>query len=1084
MIEYLEPRELLTGAAVNPTTSAADVGVIQLNETTGDWQASRFNGTQFNSETVASWENAVPQTVVVHGDLWATGAQDLVQYDPATGSFHGQWQSGSGVAEGVLFTWVPSMDLQFLTMQDLNHDGRDDVIAMDRNTGNWATSTSRADGSYDTRFIGTWQTGVDWQHVAFTDLNGDNYDDIVGYNPNAKTWNALFGTQSAFLDATYANPIVSGSLSHVVVGNFDGVVGTEILERDLVSGNWVAISFVNGRFSSKVVGNWDAGSLWSNVHTLDFWGTGRKAIVGLNTQTNEWRLTWSAGSGFATSTISIWSAGSYVDAQVADLNHDGREEVVARQLATGRWYQLSSSSTSIQTTLLGTWQPGASYDLVRSGDFNNDSRVDLIGMETGTGIWRGLLSNPNGSYSTTALARPAFGYVATNIGVGDLNADGRLDVFSRDAGTENWQIISVGGGALQPLRFNSWTAYGTGWRDPQVINFDGTGDNDLLARDAATGDWWLTTFVGTIPTTTKVANWNPSVTWQNWQTIDFDGNGTVDVLARNATTGDWHLLRTVNGVVTSTAIANWSTATNWIDFQVADLFGNGKPLIIARNAATNEWQGLWSVGSGFSTNPLKGMVAGRSYVDTKVVNFFGDGRETVVTRDASTGAWYGLWFAPGRFNLTALGAWSTVGNWHGVTVADLGGTGREAVYGYNTVTGYWNRMDFDGVAGTQTAVALNLEMRSLDLTSAGNFIDAGRDAILTHSTFNNHWYRFTQDTNGYLLLDLGIWPETAGWTTTSVADVNRDGRADLVGYFPAASSWKARTFDGINWTSIHLGNANATAKVTDIPGASDATLRAIILADTPGLSAAFAAGDTRTTARLLRNWAANAVDSALFSNPLLNGARTASEAYFGSYAINKAGSTCGGVGEFYVNILRLFGIDSLTIGLGDTRADALIHTTVVVPIQNQGSWSFEVFDPTFNCTFVDALSGNNLSYSAIVSAVQASNTANVSVEESATLYRGFLSRIPYESPDMTLVGIVDGIYNYRWPNYGLDDYVRVNQSTFTSLGYASGNAGFYQLMAKVLIVNPNNGSGNSSTSQNQRTLFLSELSRQGITVPN
>ncbi len=1084
MVEYLESRTLLSSPAVDPTTSPTDFGVIDLNVSTGDWQAARFDGTQFVNESLISWENAVGETVVVHGDLWGTGHQDLLEYDPATGSFNGQWQSGSGIATGIIVTWIPHMDLQFLTMQDLNHDGRDDITAMDRNTGNWATATSRADGGYDVRFIGTWQTGIDWQHVSFADLNGDNYDDIVGYNSSNRTWNALFGTGSTFLDASFLDPLISGSPSSVVVANFDGVAGADILERDANSGDWTAISFVSGRFESKTVGNWSPGGSWTNINAIDFWGAGRNAIIGFNSQSNEWRLTWSAGSGFATSSVSTWGPGSYADAQVGDFNHDGREDLVARQVSTGRWYELTSSSTSVQTKLLGTWQPNAAYALVRAGDFNNDARTDLVGMDAGSGVWRGLLSGNDGSFTSTAFASPAYGLVPKDVGVGDFNADGYLDVIGRDARTYNWQIISVENGALTSHRFNSWTAYGSGWSDRYAINMDGKGDNDLLARDAVTGDWWLTTFVGIEPTTTKVANWDPSASWLNWQAVDFDNNGTVDVLARNASTGNWHLLRSVNGVVSSTIIANWSTSTNWVDFQVANLFGTGRPVVLARDAGTNFWQGLWSIGSGFSSHPLQGLASGRNYIDTRVVDFFGDGRQTVVTRDASSGAWYGLWYGSGRFNLTPLGYWDTVGSWNSVTVADLGATGHQAVYGFNTVSGTWNRMDFDGVIATQTAVAQNLLIQSLDLTAVGNFIDADRDAILARSTFNGHWYRLTQDAGGYLLFDLGLWPETADWTSVTVGDFNHDRRADVAGYSPSQAAWSARTFNGNQSTSISLGTWSSTSLATDVPGATDATLKAIILADTPGLRSAVAVGDTRTIARLLRNWAANAVDSALFSNPLLNGARSASEAYFSGYAIDKAGSTCGGVGEFYVNILKLFSIDSLTVGLGDYRADALIHTTVVVPIRNQQSWSFDIFDPTFNCTYVDALSGNNLSYTTIVSAVQSRNTANVSVEESATLYRDFISRIPFDSPDMTLVGIQDGIYIYRWPNYGLDDYVRVNQSTFSEYGYASGNAGFYQLMAKVLVVNPNNGSGSPSISQDQRAQFLSELASLGIVVPN
>lgn len=1083
MIEYLESRQLMSGTVVNPTTSAADLGVIQLDTASGNWQASRFDGTQFVSETIANWQSPTAETVVVQGDLWGTGQRELIKFDSTTGSFNAEWKAGSAIAAGTIVTWVPGMDLQFLTVRDLNQDGRDDFIAMDSITGRWAASTTQPSGGYNTRFIGTWQTGVDWQHVNFADVNNDGYDDVVGLNATSNTWNVLLGGNASFQPVTFVSPVSSSNISQVVVDHFDGTAGADIVFRDAVTGNWTSASYSSSKFNLTSVGNWSAAGTWSDVSAVDFWGSGRTAIIGRNTQTNEWRMTWSVGSGYATGQVAIWSPGIYADAQIVDFNLDGRQDVVARQVATGRWYGLSSTATSIQIDLIGTWQPKATYTNILRGDFNGDSKLDLIGLDSNQLTWLGLMSTGGTAYTAHAYNNPEFGFKPKNLSVGDFDADGRLDIIGRGTGTDNWQTLSVSAGQMTAKRFDDWTAYGIVWNDRYVVDFNGDGDTDLLARDATTGDWWLTTFSAMKPTTTKVANWNPSTSWQAMQAVDFDGNGSTDVVARDAGTGSWHLLRSANGVITSTAIANWSTTTTWTDFQVADLFGTGRPLIVARNAASNQWQGLWSIGNGFTSGELRGLAPGRTYTDTKVVKFFGDARETVVTRDAQSGVWYGLSYAAGRFNLNVLGTWNPAFAWEAPTIADLEGDGKQELYGHNFTTGQWLRIGFDGVNATQSVVATSIPSSSLQYASAGNFTHVTRHTLLARNQTSGRWEGLVYDGTTYQITDLGDWTETATWNTTTVGDFNRDGRADLFGYATSTSSWNARTFDGTAWSKVAAGHLTASAQVVDVPGASNATLRAVILHDVPGLQAALDTGDVRTSAQLIRNWVGNAADSALFSNPLFDGAPNPAEGYFGAYAKNRAGSSCGGLSDFYSQVLSLFRIDSLTVSFGDVQAD-LIHTTVIVPIMVNGSWSFEVSDPTFNVGFTHATTGDPLPYDDIIRAVQTNNKASIALTQDDNSAREFLSVVPVNSPNVVPDRVENGIYIYRWPGYGLDDYANTSQPTLTAHGYSTGVTGIYELMPKVLHVFATNGSGNPSVSNSQKTGFITELAMLGITVPN
>ncbi|HET6426539.1 MAG TPA: VCBS repeat-containing protein, partial [Planctomycetaceae bacterium] len=323
MIELLEPRQLPAAPAVSPTLSAADDGVVTLAVSTGEWQATRFDGSQFVAESLTTWSSIPEDIVTVQGDLWATGQKQLVHFEPATGLFQAEWISGSANSQGTVAGWMSGMDLQFLTARDLDHNGFDDLIAMDRHTGNWALSTFHAGNQSDSRFVGTWRADVNWQHVQFADLNADGWDDVVGYNPGDRTWNALLGGSSSFTPVTFTDSTPAANIVDVRLADFDSRAGTDILYRNTTSGNWTAISLVSGQFQARTVGTWSTSGTWTDVLAVDFWGLGREAIVGRNVQSNQWQMTWSVGSGMTTAPISIWGTGSYADAFIADLNRDG-----------------------------------------------------------------------------------------------------------------------------------------------------------------------------------------------------------------------------------------------------------------------------------------------------------------------------------------------------------------------------------------------------------------------------------------------------------------------------------------------------------------------------------------------------------------------------------------------------------------------------------------------------------------------------------------------------------------------------------------------------------------------------------------
>jgi len=1092
--EICEPRHLLSSVpaiasplpAASSTTSQYDLGMVGFDEATGVWKANRFNGTEFVTETIADWKTTEGDRPTVFGDIWGTGQKDVIRYDSTTGKLVADWQAGESVSTGLISGWVPGMDLAYFTARDLNGDGRADFIGFDRVTGKWAVSTSTLNNRYDARFVGTWDKSVFWKSVSVADLDGDGREDILGFNPTAGTWHILFGTTSgSYTKYSPANPNSSRKIAQTVIANFDGTPGAEILERDAATGEWIRTSFAGRVMQTGVVGQWRTNATWVDVAVGDFWGTGRQAIIGRDDVTDEWWATWSIGNGVSTRKLTTWGLGDYVDTKFADLDGDGRIDILSRDFASGRWYVMSATSTgSVKTKYLATSQPGQTYDDVRLADLSGDGRPDLLAHRSNSSTWDILLSQPAGGYSHSEfyLATPVFRPV--NPATGDFDGDGRIDLLTRDSGTDNWLKVSFNGLVLTSEHWNRWNAYSDHWSAATALDFDGDGDNDLIARDPTTGDWWLTDYEGTRSTTSRIANWNPATEWIYLQTVDFDGNGSQDLVGWDKTTGDWMWLRSENGNIVSSVIGAWDPANSWADVMIADMFGTGRPLIVGRNVSTGYWWGTWKTEDGYSTRYMTGFNPLRSYANTMLVDFEGTGKQTIVTFDLGSGRWYSIQFTANTFKQSLMTTWDVPTEWQNIFVADVDGDGKESLFGRNRTSGALVEVSRTGEGYSQKTVWTILPRETLDFAVVADTAGTGEDRLFFRSAVTKIWFQFGSESNGQFVFSaIGGWEATSGWNKVSVADLNHDDREDLVGH-NSDGTWTWVTNIDNHWDSGTTpiwtpGVGTSKVQIADVPGSSDQSLRGAIIQATPGLREALTENRTLEAAALIRNWVANNVDYALFNELLDRDAPKLADNFFVTFGDNLAGASCGGYGHLMAATLNLFGIDSLIVSFGQFEA-GLTHTTTVVPIRNGNTFDFYLVDATFNMTLVSPDDSSLLSYFEIIDSVLNEDPLEISVEQGSLANRQFLSTSDRNgSAGLELTGITpSGVYIHRWEDYGLDDYLNSIDPTLAAYDYAPGFDGFLQLMAQVLDVSGVSGSG--PTNAEALAIFQAELTERGI----
>ncbi|MBF0291400.1 MAG: VCBS repeat-containing protein, partial [Nitrospinae bacterium] len=93
----------------------------------------------------------------------------------------------------------------------------------------------------------------------------------------------------------------------------------------------------------------------------------------------------------------------------------------------------------------------------------------------------------------------------------------------------------------------------TGWQAQGIGDFDGDGKNDLLWRDAESGQVAVWMMNGVDVVTSAMTSLNPGAGWLVQGIGDFDGDGKSDILWRDASTGQTAIWFMSGATVTSSS---------------------------------------------------------------------------------------------------------------------------------------------------------------------------------------------------------------------------------------------------------------------------------------------------------------------------------------------------------------------------------------------------------------------------------------------------------------------------------------------------------------------------------------------------
>ncbi|WP_194292209.1 FG-GAP-like repeat-containing protein, partial [Streptomyces jumonjinensis] len=187
-------------------------------------------------------------------------------------------------------------------------------------------------------------------------------------------------------------------------------------------------------------------------------------------------------------------------AESGDWNGDGKPDVLARQTSTGTVVLHKGNGNAAFKP--GSSQAGTGWTgmnaILRHGDWDGDRHEDVLATETATGdlfLYRGT---GKGTFKTGRTRIDNGWNTYTPIAAGDFDGDSHNDLLGKHNTTGHLFLYrGTGTGGLAA----GSTRIGTGWMGYDQItgvgDFDGDGDNDLVAREKSTGHLFLYRGTGT-----------------------------------------------------------------------------------------------------------------------------------------------------------------------------------------------------------------------------------------------------------------------------------------------------------------------------------------------------------------------------------------------------------------------------------------------------------------------------------------------------------------------------------------------------------------------------------------------------------
>jgi hypothetical protein len=233
-------------------------------------------------------------------------------------------------------------------------------------------------------------TDAGMTNLAGGDFNGDGKADIVAVEASSGKLFFYPGSGGGSLGARVQVGTGWNAMSELTSGKFTGSGKVDLAAVDSDGVLWIYPGNGNGTFGTRI----KAGTGWDSMHDLagaDLNKDGKSDLLAVDSATGNLYAYPGNGNGQFGARVQIGTVWNGMDQIVSpgDLNKDGKDDIVARDVATGNLYaypgtgSINGNNTLGARVQIGTgW--GAMTNLV-SGDFNGDGVGDVDAVEAKAG---------------------------------------------------------------------------------------------------------------------------------------------------------------------------------------------------------------------------------------------------------------------------------------------------------------------------------------------------------------------------------------------------------------------------------------------------------------------------------------------------------------------------------------------------------------------------------------------------------------------------------------------------------------------------------------------------------------------------